>query len=100
LFKIGGQNDQPAVVLNSLQQITGLLVRVTVPGVTYIGTLSEQRIRFIKKQDPALVFSNIKNFGQVFPGLPDVFADDLTQVDPVQLLPGIYLYLAVRKKEF
>ncbi len=50
----------PLISFHSLEEVGDLLVGVFVVGITHIGTLSKQGIRFIEKEDPVFVFGFIK----------------------------------------
>ncbi len=47
--------------------------------------VAEQGIRFIKKQDSAAIFRSIEQFAQIFLGSPNIFADNLRQIDAIKI---------------
>ncbi|MEP6861851.1 MAG: hypothetical protein ABJE66_14585 [Deltaproteobacteria bacterium] len=67
--------------LEALQQVVRLLVRVTVIARAHVGSLTEQRVRFVEQEDRVAGLRSIEELRQVPLGLTDPFRNDLAEVD-------------------
>ena len=54
LPQVRRENDNAIVLLDTLQQVVDLLIRVAIPGVVDVGSFAKQRLRFIEEQNPVL----------------------------------------------
>src|SRR5277367_6959355 len=97
LFHVGGQHREPAILLHTLQKIGDLDVGVAIVAVLDFGALAEERVGLIEEEKRSAVFSRIEDTAQALFGLADVLADDLAEVDAVEIeLQFIRKYLGSR----
>ena len=54
-------------------------------GVLDLGALAEQRVRLVEEQDRRILGARVEDCAQVLLGLADVLADDLREVDAVEV---------------
>jgi len=89
LLEVGGQDRQAPVRLHPLEEVANLDVGVTVVAVLHLAALAEQGIGLVEQQDGPAVLGGVEHPPQVLLRLADVLADDLAQVDPVQVEPEV-----------
>src|SRR5215510_12729073 len=66
---VGGENSDAVEGFDALEQEGDLLVGVPVVGILGLAAFAKERIRFIKKENPAFVLRLVKDFSQVLLGL-------------------------------
>ena len=66
------------------------MVCVAVVGVLDAGTLAEQRVGLVEKQDPVPALGAVEKRGQVFLRISDVFRDYGRQIDAKDLAAGVF----------
>ena len=85
LLHVRRQDREAAVGLHALQQVADLDVGVAVVAVLDLGPLAEERVRLVEEQDRAARLGRVEDPPQVLLRLADVLADDLAEVDAVEV---------------
>jgi hypothetical protein len=73
---IGGEDCQTAVILDPLEPVIHLDVRVAVVAVLHLATVPEQRVRFLEEEDRPAPFGSVERLAQVRFTFADVLADN------------------------
>lgn len=85
-LEIGAQDAQPAEFFHSLEQVRHLLVGKAVVRIADVGALAKQRVGFVKKQYPVLVFGPLEEGAEVFFRLADVLRHQRGEVNAVHVV--------------
>ncbi len=83
--QIGRQDDDAGKVLDALQEVADFLIGVAIVGAVDAGTLAKQGIGLIEEQDPAALFGQVEDAGQILFRFADVFRHDHRQVNAMYL---------------
>ncbi len=73
------------MVLNALQEIGHLSIRIMIMGIVNLGALPKQRVGFVKEEDRPVSVGHVEDTIQILLGFTDVFADDRRQVHTGQV---------------
>ena len=82
--EVRGEDHEPAVLLDPLEQEGDLLVGVPVVGVVDLGALAEQRVGLVEEEDPAAVLGLVEHRARFFSVSPMYF-ERSGQVDLVDV---------------
>ena len=85
LPEVRREDRDALVLLHPLQQVADLDVRVAVVRVLHFGALAEERIRFVEEQNRLARIRLVEDLAEVLLGLADVLADDLRQIDLIEI---------------
>ena len=81
LFEIGGEDGDPFVSFDELEEDVDVHVGVAVVGVLDLGAFGEDAVGFVKEEDAGVGARALEDAVEVFFGFADVFVNDGGDVD-------------------
>ena len=90
LFPLGRDNHYAFILINLLEQIVYFQICEAIVAVLDVGALSKQCISFVKEQDRIVLLGRRKNLPKILFRLAVVLADNLAQVDVIDILSQFF----------
>ncbi len=86
---VGREDCEAAIRFHPLQQVADFHIGVAIVAVLDVTALPEERVGLVEEQDAAALLGCVENATQVLLGLTYVLADDLAQIDAIQIEPQL-----------
>lgn len=84
-FYVNGQDRETLVGLQTLKQIAGFKICVSVMAILDLASFTKQGIGFVKEENRPGRLGSVEEQVQILLGLPDVFTNDSIQVNAIQV---------------